>query len=225
MASPAEPRRLETPRRTPARNQSRGNSTPGSRKAPRHARRGDGGRPRASRGGNKWSSTIKHGARLRERIRAPAAARFGRGLPVHVARAIGRLIRANGVEIVPAAAGKTLQLAAHQRQNLIKLLGGLDRRKDDHAQIRRNAAGFFEEAEREARSQLPGVLAIDAATREEQFHRLLRRLPRCRQVGEIDRAGENLRGCVLSSIFANILLRSRRAVPISIARPDEFLLR
>src|SRR5712692_9788595 len=44
---------------------------------------------------------------------------LGRGLPINEARAIGRLVFADAIEVVPATADETLQFAAHQRQNFV----------------------------------------------------------------------------------------------------------
>ena len=45
------------------------------------------------------------------------------GLPVHVPRAVGVLVVANGVEVVAAPAQIAFQLAADQREYFVELLG------------------------------------------------------------------------------------------------------
>src|SRR5207245_7298496 len=116
---------------------------------------------------------------------------LGRGFPINVARAIGGLVVADGVQIVPAAPGEALQFAAHQRQDFVELPGGLNARVNDDLEVRIRLAGLLQEPEGETRADAESLLPVHAAPGKGQLDSLpYRLLPG--NVGEINGPSTNL---------------------------------
>src|SRR3984957_21036931 len=92
---------------------------------------------------------------------------------MHVAGAVARLIVAQGVQILSAAFGQTLERALHTRENLKEVSHGLTRRIDERLRLQIDAARFLQKAKGKSGNDAKRFLRINAATRKSHGHVLL----------------------------------------------------